>query len=839
MDRLENNMILYRPVALHEMELIYDGGMKAFPARLPQQPIFYPVLDLDYARKTATSYNAKRGQLAGYVTQFKVDDAYISKFEKHIVSGSRHQEFWIPAEEMEEFNRHILGHIKVIEAYFGDSFKGFVPEKFGLQGKDVGAQFTELANTFVYKRMDFLLEIKRNHKAIFLNYPFWLTQEFQNPGLKEKVLQGIKEAWLASFPQNPLPNPVQEENTSSQRSDSDATEDPAPEESPPAKRSAAHSGAKSVGQDSRPVSRGDSSAASIRAPQEVPPAKPKPPGRPVSPEHEEAAPIKQVTPPASAEPGPQEPPPGKPAHSFSFTHAISRNTPPEKPAQSDPVRSPIRENTPPAPPARPIVSHFSKGLELALQGKYQEAVEEFSESVKGNPNSALAHISLGVALHRLEQDDRALSSYDAALKLNPKEAEAFYFRANILHARGNVREAMAEYTRAMGLKPELIEAHQRPAPQDRLTDYTETPSGMYRIARHALRILALNTSLEANPQQAALLKERAAEYSRLENHEQAIQDYNAVLALEPDDAGALHARGLAYEQIGQSERALKDYQRATSNAPQRSDEYINRGIKLGEMGQFRQSLDSLSEGIRLAPGNPNGYFNRGATYLQLGDFEKAIADFSMVIQLSSSDMDAYYWRGISHEEAGHTREAMADYQQFLVLCRDPQAREQIEQRLNQWEEEKPSPAGEQKTIREESQKAKPVQAEQPEQTLDLHDLILALGDRALESTWYGADLDCEGEKAEELYDYTDHQKPIDGRAFVKILSQIRKTYEGDFQAFDPGQDSPWIFLRAWNGSGFYIETNDPRLKHSLMSLFKGVEEVEGASPPYVSLFLPT
>ena len=82
MDRFENNMILYRPVGLQELALIYDSGMKAFPARLPEQPIFYPVLQLEYARQTASDWNAKNGEFAGYVTQFKVEDAdaYISQF---------------------------------------------------------------------------------------------------------------------------------------------------------------------------------------------------------------------------------------------------------------------------------------------------------------------------------------------------------------------------------------------------------------------------------------------------------------------------------------------------------------------------------------------------------------------------------------------------------------------------------------------------------------------------------------------------------------------------------------------------------------------------------------
>ena len=182
--QVEKHMILYRPVGLQELALIYDSGMQAFPARLPQQPIFYPVLQLAYARQTASQWNAQNAEFAGYVTEFKVEDEYIDDFEEHTVGGTQYQELWIPAEEMEEFNKHIVGRrIKLLEAHFGDAFQGFVPDTFGLQGKNAVDQFTELANSFLYKRMDFYLELKRNHKAVFLNYLFWKMYEFKFPGL--------------------------------------------------------------------------------------------------------------------------------------------------------------------------------------------------------------------------------------------------------------------------------------------------------------------------------------------------------------------------------------------------------------------------------------------------------------------------------------------------------------------------------------------------------------------------------------------------------------------------------------------------------------------------------
>src|ERR1041385_3281370 len=174
-------MLLYRPVSLQELELIYEGGMKAFPTHLPQQPIFYPVLQLEYARQIASNWNAQNGQLAGYVVQFKIEDQYVSRFEKRAVGTTSYQELWIPNEELEEFNRHILGQVKIVEARFGDAFQGSIPDKFGLQGKDAIEQFNWLANSYIYKKMDFYLELKRNHKAIFVNYLFWQQYDFKNP----------------------------------------------------------------------------------------------------------------------------------------------------------------------------------------------------------------------------------------------------------------------------------------------------------------------------------------------------------------------------------------------------------------------------------------------------------------------------------------------------------------------------------------------------------------------------------------------------------------------------------------------------------------------------------
>lgn len=109
---------LFRPVGPNELVLIEESGWKAFPPRLPEQPIFYPVLNQAYARQIARDWNVRESG-SGYVTQFAVDDAYVSKLPVKIVGGSNHAELWVPAEELDTFNAHIVGPIDVIET-FGD-----------------------------------------------------------------------------------------------------------------------------------------------------------------------------------------------------------------------------------------------------------------------------------------------------------------------------------------------------------------------------------------------------------------------------------------------------------------------------------------------------------------------------------------------------------------------------------------------------------------------------------------------------------------------------------------------------------------------------------------------
>ena len=113
-------MKLFRPVGRNELAKIEASGMKAYPPRLPDQPTFYPVLNFEYAEQIARDWNSAREShgFIGYVTEFDIDDAFVARYSVQTAgSASLHRELWVPAEELEEFNRHIIGEIRIVATY--------------------------------------------------------------------------------------------------------------------------------------------------------------------------------------------------------------------------------------------------------------------------------------------------------------------------------------------------------------------------------------------------------------------------------------------------------------------------------------------------------------------------------------------------------------------------------------------------------------------------------------------------------------------------------------------------------------------------------------------------
>lgn len=110
---------LFRPVGQAEFELVCASGFRSFPPRLPEQPIFYPVLSEKYATQIARDWNVKdeASGFVGYVLRFSVRTEFLKGYDVHVVGASDHREYWIPANDLQRLNENIVGAIEVVAEF--------------------------------------------------------------------------------------------------------------------------------------------------------------------------------------------------------------------------------------------------------------------------------------------------------------------------------------------------------------------------------------------------------------------------------------------------------------------------------------------------------------------------------------------------------------------------------------------------------------------------------------------------------------------------------------------------------------------------------------------------
>jgi hypothetical protein len=116
MTKETETIALWRPVGPLELKLIRQIDMRGFPPRLPEQPIFYPVLSEEYAVKIALDWNVPATG-SGHVLSFEIRREFLERYEIHEAGGRAHLEYWIPAGDLDDFNAAIVGKIEIVRSF--------------------------------------------------------------------------------------------------------------------------------------------------------------------------------------------------------------------------------------------------------------------------------------------------------------------------------------------------------------------------------------------------------------------------------------------------------------------------------------------------------------------------------------------------------------------------------------------------------------------------------------------------------------------------------------------------------------------------------------------------
>jgi Flp pilus assembly protein TadD len=235
------------------------------------------------------------------------------------------------------------------------------------------------------------------------------------------------------------------------------------------------------------------------------------------------------------------------------------------------------------------LAHKALGVVLGMQGRSDEAIDQFQEALHLVPDYADACDGLGVALDRKGRIDEAIQQLHKAVRLRPGLADFHYDFGVVLGEKGQVDEAINQFQEAVRLKPDYAEAHnnlgmtlgQKGRLDEAIDQFRETiwlkPD--YIEAHYNLGV-ALNLKGQADA---------------------AIQQFQETIRLKPDYAEAHYDLGTALDRKGRLDEAMDQFQEAVQLKPDYAEAHNNLGTLLGLKGRTDEAIAQFQEALRLKP----------------------------------------------------------------------------------------------------------------------------------------------------------------------------------------------------------------------------------------------
>jgi tetratricopeptide (TPR) repeat protein len=205
--------------------------------------------------------------------------------------------------------------------------------------------------------------------------------------------------------------------------------------------------------------------------------------------------------------------------------------------------------------ARP---HNNLGNALKRQGRINEAVHHFSESLRLDPDYAKAHNNLGNALKSQGKLKEAMSHYLEALRIKPDYGDAHYNLGNAFKKLGKLEEAIDHYLEALRIKPHYAEVH-----------------------NNLGNVMAMQGKMA-----------------------EAIDHFSEALRIKPDFPLAHSNLGNALLSQGDLKEAISHYLESLRIRPDDAKAHFNLGVALARQGRLEEAITHYSEALRIKPGFP-------------------------------------------------------------------------------------------------------------------------------------------------------------------------------------------------------------------------------------------
>jgi len=303
-------------------------------------------------------------------------------------------------------------------------------------------------------------------------------------------------------------------------------------------------------------------------------------------------------------------------------------------------------------------AHYNLGHALAGQGKIDEAIAQYSQALRIEPDFTEAHINLGVALARQGRFDEAMAHYSQALRINPDSPAVHNNLGLALAGQGRIDEAIAQYSEALRINPDYPEAHYN------------LGLALARQGRIDEAIAQYFQALRINPDYPVVHNNLGLALAGQGRIDEAMAQYSQALRLNPNYPEAHYNLGLALAGQGRSDEAMAQYSATLRLNPDYPEAHYNSGLALAHQGRTDEAIAQFSEALRLNPDFPEAHLNLGVALARQGRIDVAMAQFSEALRLNPDFLEAHVNLGHALIMQGRTNEAIVQLSKALRIKPD-------------------------------------------------------------------------------------------------------------------------------------------------------------------------
>jgi tetratricopeptide (TPR) repeat protein len=335
-------------------------------------------------------------------------------------------------------------------------------------------------------------------------------------------------------------------------------------------------------------------------------------------------------------------------------------------AAADKIRTLLRDDAVVASPNSALLQ-FVLGSILRRQGRFDEALDEFTESSRLMPGFPETHSQLSYLFYRTDDSNEALAEARTALSMDPANAEAYrylglalysaghydaalhafdealtrepagstanadvYFDVGITNRdRGDLRRAAIAYRHALSLRPDFWEAHSNLGVVLHDQGKLDESIAEYRAAKRL------------KPEEASVRNNLGNTLCDKEDFDGAIAEFTDLYRQSPEWEGGHNCLARAYMSKRDYPSAIRELQAAIASNPTGAAEHRVLGQALLLTGKDQEAVEVLRKAVTLNPESSLAHHYLGTAFVNTQQLAEAEKEFRVALRLEPSAQNHY------------------------------------------------------------------------------------------------------------------------------------------------------------------------------------------------------